>query len=189
MAFGKAKHFECKGSIITQRDTLDVFFKLPLQEDGTPDYAALQYSVKIFKNRQDTLSVLIKAAQALQIDFTFKGEAIRMISTNNYFGFKSGLVKPTLIFLKVELQGRATLCSYYDPTRLTSRQDYSPKHYYVLYQRGKTYLQVSPLDIYLAVSAFFNDCDRFAELDEKDIIRKEIPYWVKEYNDGNCNKD
>lgn len=176
-----------QGIIITQRDTIPVYFKLPLTTSNDLSFVDLQFAVRVYKSPTDTLSAILTANQALQIEFDFKGKHVLMASTNNYVGFTKGFTKPDLLFLKVERQGRATLCSYFDPNRSLSGKTTAPKQYYILYQRNKTYAQIGPSEAYIGVTEFFKDCKRLKNLKEEAVTFENLPNWVEEYNNGNCD--
>ncbi len=182
------KLVEEEGIVITQRDTVKVFFRLPVNENNTLKYADLQYSVRVFKSAADTASAILLASQALQIEFNYNGERVKMASTNNYLDFKKGFLRPDLLFLKIEKQGKATLCSYYDPSRNLSSTNYSPKHYYVLYQRGKTFAKVGATEAHLGITTFFKDCERLKNLAEYQVTFENFTSWVDEYNKGKCKE-
>lgn len=180
---------ESEGIIITQRDTIKVFFRLPITDNNTLSYSDLQYSVRVFKSKTDTVSAILLASQALQIEFKYNGALIKMASTNNYVDFSKGFSKPDLLFLKIEKQGKATLCSFYDPSRNFSSTNYNPKHYYVLYQRGKTFAKVGVTEAYIGITTFFKDCERLKNLSEEEVSFENFPKWVEEYNQGNCSEN
>lgn len=183
----QARVFKTPGVLITQVDTIAVWFVVPLRDDATIDYVALQHSIRVFRGPNDTIQTTIRPAQVWQLEFDYAGEHIIMASTNNWMGFIHKNEKTELLFLKIELQGRATLCSYYNPAEFVSEADFSPKHYYILYQQHKAHQKFSRADVGYALQTFFYDCKAITDLKEEDIAFEEVPEKVQAYNSYACD--
>jgi hypothetical protein len=182
-----ARVHKTPGILITKVDTIDVWFVIPLLDNGQVNYVALQHSIRVFRGLTDTVQATIRPAHIWQLEFDYGDEHIVMASTNNWMGFSYNSSKTDLLFLKIEEQGRATLCSYYNPAEFASAEDYGPRHYYILYQQHKTHQKLSTADYVYGLHTFFYDCKAIAERPEEEMAFQDIPGLVAQYNQYDCN--
>lgn len=97
--------------ILNNNDTMYVTFNIPVNFlSGTVNFERLQYRVKYYGN--DGKTIFLRPDDALEIQFRYPDEEVRMLSRKNTLGDKLFLVSRN-IFLKLEKDGDLKLFSYY----------------------------------------------------------------------------
>jgi hypothetical protein len=103
------------GTIIFERDTLDVTFNIPVGFLSSEiNFEGLQYKVKYYDSNGKKIT--LRPHEAKEIRFTYNNQTIRMLSRlNNFDNWTTWNVlgSNTHIFLKLEIDGEVKLFKYF----------------------------------------------------------------------------
>lgn len=100
------------GKIIFHKDTVDVTFNIPIKFfSGEPNYQKLQYKVRYFDAKGNKIT--LRPDDAKEIRFQHNGEIVRMLSRRNTLESGNIFSTSSNIFLRLEIDGRLKMFSYY----------------------------------------------------------------------------
>lgn len=106
----EAKKIE--GKIILEDDTIDVTFNIPINFlTQKPNYLQLQNKVKYFDSNGN--KIILRPEDAKEINFNYANEDVRMLSRFNSLSFGNIFSMNKTIFLKLEIDGKLKLFTYY----------------------------------------------------------------------------
>lgn len=165
-----------KGKILTSNDTIDVTFKISVDAfSKEPNYMKLQGMVQYY-NASGKLCVL-SAAAAKEIQFTYRGVEIRMLSRFLRNGFSQ------YAFLKLVVDGDVKLFNYYyqQPSN-TGSGSYSMNEYILQNDVGDL-VAVNGMSFKEDMSTYFSECPALAEkIEDKTYRINDMETIVKYYN-------
>jgi hypothetical protein len=173
--------------------TLNVPFKLLSSE---PNYEKLQYKVKYFN--PSGVKIIVKPDQAKEIQFNYNNENIRMISVYNSLMLGNLFTNCDNIFLKLEIDGKLKLFSYYYTQQsagyynaatgtMSGGSAYSIEKY-ILQKGNEELVQPYGLGFKKDMAEYFSDCLELAQkIRNKEFRKNDIEAIVHYYN-SHCNK-
>lgn len=168
-----------KGKILTSNDTLDVTFKISVDViSKEPNYMKLQEMVQYY-NAAGKLCVLSPAA-AKEIQFTYKGVEIRMLSRF----LRNGIFQYT--FLKLIIDGDVKLFNYYYQAASNTGGGSYQMNVYVLQKDADNLVAVNVMSFKEDMSAYFSECPVLAEKIEDKTYRLNDMETIVQYYNSNC---
>ncbi len=191
MVLCKLEARKMEGKIIYQTDTVDVVFNIPVKLfSGEPNFQRLQYKVKYY-NKAGKQQAL-KPHEAIEIQFKFGNENIRMLSRDYSMGMMNPFSFQDRIFLKLDIDGELKLFNYYYTSQtpgtvnasgvMTGGLSYSDDHY--LLQKGDGEIK-SPRGLAFKkdMAEYFSDCPALVEkIQDKEFRKKDLEFIVQFYN-------
>ena len=181
-----------EGRIITNNDTVDVVFNIPVNFfTRKPNYEQLQYKIRYIDltGKKQTL----RPDNANEIQFFYRDEHVRLLSKVNSIGLGRILSSDRSIFLKLEIDGRVKLFSYYYSERSPDMNDVSAGtvtgghtytvERYVLQKEDGELKRPRELTFRKDMADYFSDCTQLAEkILNKEFNRNDLSAIVNYYN-------
>ena len=191
-------HAEAKkveGKILFENDTIDVTFKIPvIFFKQTPHFERLQYKVKYYDSFGE--KKILRPGKAKEIQFNFENETIRMLSRNYSPGLGQILLLNTNIFLKLEMDGKLKLFSFYSTENSSGMQNtsagsISDGHSYTevnyLLQKGDDELKrIRELFFKKDMAEYLSDCPALTEKIESGGFRKNDLKNIVQFYNSDC---
>jgi len=180
-----------EGQIITQNDTINVTFNIPMKLfTQEPNYERLQYRIKYYDSLNQ--KKILRPDQAKEIRFLHKNEEIRMLSRYNSLGFSSFFSMNSNIFLKLEIDGELKLFNYYysenspemynsATNTFTGANSYSIERY--ILQKGNGELKrPKRLMFRKDMMEYFSDCPELSQkIEMKELRKKDLEAIIRFY--------
>ncbi|MFZ5940206.1 MAG: hypothetical protein ACOYXB_06495 [Bacteroidota bacterium] len=186
----EAKKIE--GKIFFADDTIDVTFNIPINFfTQEPNYEKLQYKVKYFDSAGR--KIVLKLDNAKEIQFKYEYENVRMLSRFNSIGLGNIFSMSTNIFLKLEMDGKLKLFSYYYTQHSggtynsftgmsTGGYSYSVEKYILQKENGELMRPVG-LSFKKDMIDYFSDCPSLVEkIESKEFRKNDLESMVRYYN-------
>lgn len=185
-----------KGKIVFESETIEVTFNIPMRSFSVgPNYEKLQYRVKYYDRNGKSIS--IRPTEAKEFVFRYLGSDIRMISVRNHFGSGNPPPSRPRIFLKLEVEGKVNMYSYYSTqsspgiynpsTGLsTGGMTYSVERY-VLQKGDGNLWQPRALTFRKDLVDYFKDCPDLVEKVEAKFFRKDDLEAIVMYYNSRCD--
>ena len=181
---------EVKGIIITKTDTTHVTFNIPMNLASEPTFVNLQYKIKYVDAAGNKCKLYPN--QAKEIQFTHNNTLYRMQSKfDNLSPNSDGESK---IFLKLEIDGKIKLFSYYirqtmttgggpNSVPMTTSSTYSK---YILQKGNNDLVRYGKMNFNLDMPVFLKECpDLVKKIEDKTYHRNDIEAIITYYN-SNC---
>jgi hypothetical protein len=183
-----------RGQIIDwQGKSIDVIFNIPFKLlSSTPNYEKMQYRIVYYDAKGQ--KIVMKPHEAQEITFVHNNQEIRMLSHVNTIGAGSIFSNNTHIFLKLEIDGKLRLYSFfytqnsggmYSPATggYSAGVAYSVENY-ILQKDNSGLVQPRGISFRKDMSVFFQDCPSVAKrIQERDLRKGDLEIIVKMYND------
>ncbi len=185
-----------KGKILTDKDTIDVTFKIPVFAiTGDVNYIKLQEKVKYMDASGN--QCVLKPDQAVEIQFTFKGSKVRMLSRYKSIYLGSMFSSNEYIFLQLLVDGGVKLFGHYRRQSSGGMYNGATGMYtgggshvandYILQKGNGTLVQVYGGSFKNEMSDYFSQCPALAEMIRNKTYRiRDMEAIVKFYNTS-CN--
>ena len=101
-----------KAWIILDSDTIEVTLDVSFDSfSQDPDYEKLQKRIKYIDATGKEMT--LRPEEAREVQFTYKGEDIRMVSRRNTLRLNSPFSSKTYVFLKLEIDGELQMFTYF----------------------------------------------------------------------------
>ena len=180
-----------EGTIIFEKDTIDVTFKIPIKFfEQEPNYEKLQYKVKYYDSKGN--KVVLKPDQAKEIRFNDGFEDVRMLSRVNSLDLGNIFSLSTHIFLKLEIDGKLKMFSYYYTQHsagmyngttgtMTGGYSYSVEKY-ILQKKGQELKRPKGLFFRKDMAEYFSDCPELSKKIKEKDFHKDVGRIVQYYN-------
>jgi hypothetical protein len=187
------------GQIITATDTVEVVFLIPINtRNDIADYEKLQEKIT-YMNGAD--KVTLKPGQAKEVRFVFRSRSIRMVSRKNTLMLGSLLVMEGDIFLKLEIDGKLKLFTYYNtrstPVGGVGVPGGAPMAGGVIrssvqksiFQKGEEALMMPDgISFRSDMKKYLSDCPQLvSKFENKELKKEDVDYIVNFYN-NTCGK-
>jgi xanthine/uracil/vitamin C permease (AzgA family) len=189
----EAKKIE--GRIIFKNDTIDVILNIPIKFfTQEPNYEKLQYKVKYIDSTGKKITLIPDNVKEVQFRYDFQD--IRMLSRFNSLGSRSIFSSSANILLKLEIDGKLKLFSYYytqsspgmhNPSTGTMTGGYSSSvEKYVLQKGGDDIKRPKGITFRKDMAEYFKDCPALVKkIEGKDFRKDDLVSIVRFYN-SNC---
>ncbi|MGN6647392.1 MAG: hypothetical protein ACTHJT_12780 [Cytophaga sp.] len=181
-----------KGKILTDKDTLDVTFKIPVFAiTGDVNYIKLQEKVKYLDASGN--QCVLKPGQAVEIQFTFRGSKIRMLSRFKSIYLGSMFSSNEYIFLQLLVDGGVRLLGHYRRQSSGGMYNGATGMYtgggsyvandYILQKGNGNLVQVYGGSFRNEMAEYFSQCPELVEMIRNKTYRiRDMEAIVKYYN-------
>ena len=183
-----------KGKIITEKDTIYVTFKIPVTTfSSEPNYIKLQEKVKYLD--ASGKECVLKPNYATEIQFSYAGGTIRMLSRFKSIFLGSIFSSNLYIFLKLDIDGDVKLFNYYfrrssggmynGATGMYTGGGSYTSNDYILQKGTGDLVVVHGISFKDDMSTYFSQCPALVEkIKNKTYRMADIATIVRYYNSG-----
>ncbi|MBY0478404.1 MAG: hypothetical protein K2Q24_12215 [Chitinophagaceae bacterium] len=175
------------GIIIKGKDSIKVTFRVPVGLlSGEPLYEKIQHKIDYYDAAGKRKK--LKSDDADEIQFSFNGQTIRMLSRVNSLALGNLFSSSTNIFLKLEINGPVKLFKYYftaaRPGVGVGMGGGTYTEVSSVLQKGNgTLIMPAGFGMKKQMMDYFSDCKALVEkIDSKEFRMKELEDMVNYYN-------
>lgn len=186
----EAKRVE--GKIVRVKDTINVTFNIPVGLfTGEIDFEKLQHQIKYFDSTGKKIT--IKPDQVSEIQFEYRYEEFRILSRKKSSGLDGICSNQDHIFLKLEVDGKLKMFSYYHMESMPMVYSASgsvmtgvyfyPVDKYVLQKENEELMIPGELSFRKEMMEYLKDCpELFRKIENKELRKKDLETIVGFYN-------
>lgn len=198
--FAFAEKKPVTGKIISTTDTLDVVFMISINvESGMPDFEKLQE--KFTYTDAANKKVVVRPSEAKEIQFVYRTRTFRMISMENTLMLGSIMTMESKIFLKLDIDGKLKLYTYYNtkssamgggygPNGMPMATTYSKISYHKsIYQKEDGALMMPDgITFRSDMKNYLSECPLLVEKIENKNFKKDDGLNIVYFYNNNCGK-
>jgi hypothetical protein len=164
-------------------DTVKVKFDIPIAPPNTPNVRLIHFGVRFLDSNGQERE--LKPHQAKEFCFQYNNETTRLISRIDHLNLEKKLFKKnkTYVFLKLEVEGKLRLYSFYYTQHVN--MDFSYESKFMIFQKGSGLLYLPKRTGFRkALMKYLVDCpDVYQRLKLKMYGKGDELEIVKDYND------
>ena len=181
-----------KAWIILDSDTIEVTLDVSFDSfSQDPDYEKLQKRIKYIDATGKEMT--LRPEEAREVQFTYKGEDIRMVSRRNTLRLNSPFSSKTYVFLKLEIDGELQMFTYfshaigaYNPSTGGMMGGGYATEGHILQKRGGELKLLGIRTFRKDMIDYFSDCPALVKrIDEKEFRKNDVEEMVHFFN-SNC---
>jgi len=152
-------------------DTSKVIFDIPIAAPNNPKIKNLHFGIN-YRDQNDVLRS-IKPHQAKEVVFIYNNKVTRLLSRTDHLNLSHKMFKKgkSYIFLKLEVDGKLKLFSYYHTQHVS--MDFSYESKMMIFQKGNDLLFIpNNYRFRKSIRKFLNDCPELVKKIKKRLYGK-----------------